>query len=80
MKPGVMSLMRTVCIINITLIEETMTEQTFRSLHFLVTYITAFATCSVNMFSGDVLTGTGANLLTRQSIPPGMYFIFNKHT
>ena len=75
-----MSLMRTVCIINMTFIEEKMTEETFRSLHFLVTYIAAFASCSVLIFSGDILTGTGANLLIRQSIPPGMYILFGKHT
>jgi hypothetical protein len=69
---GALGLTRLLCLTNITLMEETLSETIFRRIHCLIIIFSGIAVCLAQILSGDILTGTAYNMLTRQGVPPGM--------
>ena len=52
--------------------EEALSETSLRLIHCLITILSGIVVCSAQILSGDILTGTAYNLLTRQGVPPGI--------
>ena len=61
---GSIALIRFLCQINITVMEEQIGEITIRVVHALATLITAIVAAAALLASGDILTGSTYNILT----------------
>ena len=72
LSPGILGLTRFLCLVNITFMEEALSETSLRLIHCLITFLSGIVVCSAQILSGDILTGTAYNLLTRQGVPPGI--------
>lgn len=68
---GAMAMIRLLCLINISLMEETIGEFSIRVLHFGFTIIFSIVSCGVLFASGDILLTPVYNLMTGQANPTG---------
>ena len=68
---GCMCIIRTICLINISWIEENLSEMCIRFTLMFITLIISIATCTIQLVSGDIRTGTAYILLTGQVVPVG---------
>ena len=76
---GCIILIRLMCLINITFMEETIGEFGIILIHFSTTFICGVVLCGILVLTGDILTVTAHNLMTRNAVPMGnnIPFSFN---
>ena len=75
---GSLSMIRLLCLIDVSLMEETIGEFPIRVFHFGFTVIFSVLSCGVLMVSGDILSTPVYNLMTGQANPIGNIMNANK--
>ena len=68
---GCMCIIRTLCLINISWMEENLGEMCIRFTLMFITLIISITACTIQIISGDITTGTIYILLTGQTVPVG---------
>lgn len=67
-------ILRSLCLLNMAFIEEKIGERNVKIIQGGLTFMISLILLIIEIFSGDIKTGTSYSMVVRQWVPPGNFF------